>query len=156
MFQILLKQYHTELTVTVESLTNLGFGVARVPLPKNAEAEEAMQNDTSDKDWVVFIPNVIPGEEVRIRIYRNHAGYSDSDLLDIITPSPDRIDPKCSLATICGGCQYQHIKIERQRQMKTEQVQYLFERIGGLKKEEFPSVLDTIGTGEVYEYRSKM
>lgn len=109
-----------------------------------------------DKKWVVFIPNVIPGESVRIRIYRNHATYSDADLLEIVTPSPDRIQPKCSLANICGGCQYQHINIERQRKMKTEQVQDLFERIGGLKRDEFPRVLDTIGTEEVYEYRSKM
>lgn len=146
------------MTVTVESLTNLGFGIARVPLP---ETDAAKEDSTStkvdnDKKWVVFVPNVIPGESVRIRIYRNHAAYSDADLLEILTPSPDRIEPKCSLATVCGGCQYQHISIERQRSMKTEQVQDLFERIGGLKKDEFPRVLDTIDTDEVFEYRSKM
>ncbi|EED89971.1 predicted protein, partial [Thalassiosira pseudonana CCMP1335] len=106
--------------------------------------------------WVIFIPNVIPGEVCRVRIYRNHASYSDADLLEIVQPSPDRIEPLCSLANICGGCQYQHINIGRQRQMKTEQVQELFERIGGLKAEDFPTVLDTLGTEEVFGYRSKI
>jgi tRNA/tmRNA/rRNA uracil-C5-methylase (TrmA/RlmC/RlmD family) len=40
--------------------------------------------------------------------------------------------------------------------MKTEQVQELFERIGGLKAEDFPTVLDTLGTEEVFGYRSKI
>lgn len=150
-------QYHQELTVTVESLTNLGFGIARVPLPEtDVGKEDLASSEVNDKKWVIFIPNVIPDESVRIRIYRNHASYSDADLLEILTPSPDRIEPRCSLATVCGGCQYQHISIKRQRKMKTEQVQDMFERIGGLKKDEFPRVLDTIGTDEVFEYRSKM
>ena len=147
-------QYHTELTVTVESLTNLGFGIARVPLPDNPNNNDNASID--DKKWVVFVPNVIPNETVRIRIYRNHATYSDADLLEIKVPSPDRIVPKCALAEVCGGCQYQHVTIERQRRFKTEQVQDLFERVGGLKRDSFPKVMDTIGTDEVYGYRSKM
>jgi tRNA/tmRNA/rRNA uracil-C5-methylase (TrmA/RlmC/RlmD family) len=152
-------QYHTELTVTVESLTNLGFGIARVPLPENVDTIPDTNGDATtpkEKRWVIFIPNVIPGESVRIRIYRNHATYSDADLLEILTPSEDRIEPRCDLATVCGGCQYQHVTIERQRKMKTHQVQDLFERIGGLKRDEFPAVFETLGTDEVFEYRSKM
>lgn len=105
---------------------------------------------------MIMVPNVIPGELVRIRIYRNYNSYSDADLIEVIEPSPDRIDPKCLLAGICGGCQYQHITIDRQRKMKTVQVQELFEHVGGLKKENFPSVLDTLGTDEVFGYRSKI
>ena len=145
----------------IESLTNLGFGVARI------ELEETMDKDTTTsetedcvngegKKWVVFIPNVIPGEIVRVRIYRNYASYSDADLLQIIEPSPDRIEPKCSLATICGGCQYQHISIDRQRKMKTMQVQELFERLGAFETHEFPAVLDTLGTEKIFGYRSKI
>ena len=118
--------------------------------------EEVSKNNNNKPLWVIFIPNVIPNETVRIRIYRNHATYSDADLLEIVTPSPHRIEPRCDLANVCGGCQYQHVTIERQRQFKTEQVQDLFERVGGLDRESFPKVLDTIGTDEVYEYRSKM
>ncbi|KAL3774521.1 hypothetical protein HJC23_004977 [Cyclotella cryptica] len=146
-------QYHDVLTVTVESLTNLGFGIARVPIKENdntiLQPEAAATTSTTDEDsteqkkWVVFIPNVIPGETCRIRIYRNHATYSDADLIQVLTPSEDRIEPKCGLANVCGGCQYQHVKIERQRAIKTQQVQELFED-WGLKRDEFPKVLETL------------
>jgi len=161
--------YHAELTVRIESLTNLGFGIARVEVDEKIDTADngkgkASDGDTDDengspnepKKWVIFIPNVIPGELVQVRIYRNYASYSDADLLQIIEPSLDRIEPKCELATICGGCQYQHIKIDRQRQMKTIQVQELFERLGGFETRDFPAVLDTLGTDEVFEYRSKI
>ncbi|KAL7541343.1 hypothetical protein ACHAXR_010828 [Thalassiosira sp. AJA248-18] len=161
--------YHKELTVRIDSLTNLGFGIARVELDENTDTDTmasgtaGISNEDHEKEhpyeptkWVVFVPNVIPGELVQIRIYRNYASYSDADLLQIIEPSPDRIEPQCSLATICGGCQYQHIKIDRQRKMKTMQVQDLFERLGGFQTNEFPTVLDTLGTEEVFGYRSKI
>lgn len=156
--------YHQELDVKIESLTNLGFGIARVDLKGDHPDIPITEENNSDlitseedqKKWVIFVPNVIPGEQVRIRIYRNYATYSDADLIDILEASPDRIEPKCDLAKICGGCQYQHITVDRQRQMKTLQVQELFERLGGLKAEDFPPVLPTLGTDEIFGYRSKI
>jgi 23S rRNA (uracil1939-C5)-methyltransferase/tRNA (uracil-5-)-methyltransferase len=166
--------YHTELVVRIESLTNLGFGIARVELDDDDNLQRKEGNIISHKEnneghddddvaainkkkkWVIFVPNVIPDELVKVRIYRNFASYSDADLLQIIEPSLDRIDPICSLATVCGGCQYQHISISKQRQMKTLQVQELFEKLGGLSPTDFPAVLDTIGTNEIYGYRSKI
>ena len=166
--------YHTELIVRIESLTNLGFGIARVELIDDDDNEQRKEEEddsgkhenneghyevattNEEKKWVIFVPNVIPDELVKVRIYRNFASYSDADLLQIIEPSLDRIQPTCSLATVCGGCQYQHISIAKQRQMKTLQVQELFERLGGLSPKDFPTVLDTIGTDEIYGYRSKI
>ncbi|KAK1742346.1 tRNA (uracil-5-)-methyltransferase [Skeletonema marinoi] len=154
-------QYHQEFIVAIDALTNLGFGIARIDLDEPhdnpvADGDDSDEASNDPKKWVVFVPNVIPGESARIRIYRNYATYSDADLLEIIEASPDRIEPKCDLANICGGCQYQHITVDRQRQMKTIQVQELFERLGGLKADEFPSVLPTLGTDEVFGYRSKI
>lgn len=164
--------YHTELIVRIESLTNLGFGIARVELDDYDNEQRKKKEDNSGKNenneghyevatnekkkWVIFVPNVIPDELVKVRIYRNFASYSDADLLQIIEPSLDRIQPICSLATVCGGCQYQHISITKQRQMKTLQVQELFEKLGGISPKDFPTVLDTIGTDEIYGYRSKI
>ena len=82
--------YHQELTLQVESLTNLGLGVAR------------------DDGWVVLVPFALPKETVRLRIYRNHKNYSDADLVEVIEPSPERANPPCPLFGVCGGCQYQH------------------------------------------------
>lgn len=144
--------YHQELTVTIESLTNLGFGIARVDLDEDG----ALDYDENPGKWVVFVPNVIPGEIVKARIYRNYASYSDADLIEVLKPSGDRVEPKCSLSSVCGGCQYQHININRQRKMKRDQVQELFERNGELDKESFPEVLDTLGTDDIWNYRSKI
>ncbi|PLX98432.1 MAG: RNA methyltransferase [Desulfuromonas sp.] len=66
----------------------------------------------------VFVPDVIPGEKVRCRIVKDHKRYSDAELLEVLTPSPDRIDPECPVAAECGGCQWQHLPYARQLQWK--------------------------------------
>lgn len=101
------------------------------------------------KGWVIMIPNVIPGEKILAQIYRNNKRYSDAHLLEVLTPSPHRTEPKCPLSTICGGCQYQHMDVVSQRLFKTSQVQELFERIGGLHPESFPRTQDIVGTDEI-------
>jgi tRNA/tmRNA/rRNA uracil-C5-methylase (TrmA/RlmC/RlmD family) len=96
--------YHHELELRIESLTNLGQGIAR------------------DNGWVVQVPFVIPGEVVLARIYRNHKNYSEADCIDILSPSPDRVIPKCDLFGTCGGCQYQSVSYEKQLEWKNAQV----------------------------------
>jgi tRNA/tmRNA/rRNA uracil-C5-methylase (TrmA/RlmC/RlmD family) len=53
------------------------------------------------KSRVVFCPNIIPSELVRVRAYRNFASYSNADLLHVIKPSADCIKPACPPATVC-------------------------------------------------------
>lgn len=126
--------YHEELELTIESLTNLGMGVARVD------------------GWVVMIPYVIPGERVRARIFRNFQNYSDADLIEIIEASPDRVEPNCPLYQTCGGCQYQHIEYKRQLAEKTRHVEELMRKLG-----EIDHPVDMAhGSPQVYHYRSKI
>ncbi|GMH77180.1 hypothetical protein TL16_g07320, partial [Triparma laevis f. inornata] len=107
--------------------------------------------------WVVFVPSVIPGELVQLRIYRNFASYSSADLLSVLSPSPHRVSPQCSIANECGGCQYQHVDVGYQRKWKRMHVVELLERIGGIEREEGERVVkETVGTDEVYNYRSKL
>ena len=126
--------YHQEIEVTVESLTNLGMGVARVD------------------GWVVMVPFVIPGERVRVRIFRNFQNYSDADLLEVLEASPDRVEPKCPLFQTCGGCQYQHMSYPRQLQEKTQHVEELMQKLGEI---DHPVQLSH-GSPRVYNYRSKI
>ena len=126
--------YHHELELEVESLTNLGVGLAR-----------------SD-GWVIMVPFCLPGERVLARIYRNHKNYSEADLLEVLEASPERSVPECELFGTCGGCQYQHLNYESQRIWKQQQVQDLMERIGGLTIE----VMPTHGSPRQYKYRSKL
>jgi hypothetical protein len=62
---------------------------------------------------------IVPGELARVRIYRNFASYSNSDLSRIIEPSPDRIEPAFPSRRCARDVQSQHIDIVRQRAMKT-------------------------------------
>ena len=127
-------EYHEEVELVIDNLTNLGQGVGR-------------------KDgWVVMVPFALPGEKVRARVYRNHANYSDADLIDILEPSPNRVEPRCKLFGICGGCQYQNLKYNDQLAYKTRHVQELVDR--NLKGAH--TVEKAIGSPREYGYRSKL
>ncbi len=126
--------YHQEVELVVDSLTNLGAGLGRVD------------------GWVVMVPFVIPGERVKARIFRNFTNYSDADLLEVIEASPYRIEPKCSLFTTCGGCQYQHLSYDRQLLEKTAHVKELMQKLGAI---EHP-VEHAVGSPQIYNYRSKI
>jgi len=126
--------YHEEIEVTIESLTNLGSGVARVD------------------GWVVFVPFTLPGEKVRARVYRNDKNCSHSDLVEILVASPDRVEPLCPLFGTCGGCQYQHFAYELQLEWKTRQVGELLRHMAGIES----PVLPAIASPQVWNYRSKI
>ena len=152
--------YHKELTLRVDALTNLGIGICRHRLKEEEDPSvaEAPTETRGGGGWVIMVPNVIPGELIRCRVYRNHKSYSDADLMEVVEASPDRVNPACELAAVCGGCQYQHMTVARQREWKARQVDELFERVAGLEGGEIdrPDVLPTVGTDEVYNYRSKI
>lgn len=126
--------YHQELELSIESLTNLGVGIARLD------------------GWVIMVPFTLPTERVRARVFRNHKNYSETDLLEILVAAPERVEPGCRLYGICGGCQYQHVAYGTQLDWKRQQVVELMERLGGLTVE----VLPTHGSPRQYHYRSKL
>lgn len=127
-------EYHEEVEVTVESLTNLGVGIARID------------------GWVVMVPFTIPGERVRARVFRNFQTYSEADLLEVLEASPDRVEPQCKLFRTCGGCQYQHIAYERQLAEKTRQVEEVMQKLGDIDHPVQPAQ----GSPKTYHYRSKI
>jgi 23S rRNA (uracil1939-C5)-methyltransferase/tRNA (uracil-5-)-methyltransferase len=127
-------EYHQEIELTIDSLTNLGSGVARVD------------------GWVVFVPFALPGETVRARVYRNDKNCSHADLIEVLTPSPDRVEPLCPLFGECGGCQYQHLPYQKQLDWKTRQVGELMKHMAAI---EFP-VNPCLSTEQIWNYRSKI
>ena len=161
----------------------MGMGICRTPvvqlqsdasavptLPIENETETTAPATTeTTSDWVIFVPNTIPGELVTIKVYRNYKTYSDADLVQVVEPSPHRVEAVCPLAGICGGCQYQHMSVAAQREWKTRQVQDGLERIAGLITNNNRDVDDddtdqqgvvvvspTVGTEHVWHYRSKI
>ena len=97
-------------------------------------------------------PFTIPGERVRVRVFRNFPSYSEADLVEVLEPSPDRVGARCSLFQICGGCQYQHIAYKRQLSEKTRQVGELMQKLGTIDHPVEPAR----GSPKVYNYRSKL
>ena len=140
--------YHEELELEISSLSNLGAGIARVQLESGSEDTEA----DKAQGWVVFVPHTLPGEKVRARIFRNDKSHSQADLIEVINPSPDRLEPKCTLFGKCGGCQYQHLSYEKQLAWKTRQVEELLEHMAGVETEVSPA----IPSPKQWGYRSKI
>ena len=133
--------YHAELELDITTLTNLGVGLARISHPADPAAR-----------WVVMVPFSLPGERVRARVFRNQKNFSEADLIEILTPSPSRIEPVCPLFARCGGCQYQNLAYPEQLAWKRRQVEELLKYMAGV---EFP-VAPVIGSPVEYAYRSKI
>ncbi|MBN1670841.1 MAG: class I SAM-dependent RNA methyltransferase [Kiritimatiellae bacterium] len=79
---------------------------------------------------VIFVPFVIPGERVRVELTQQKPRYWHARLIEVLTPSPDRVAPRCAHFGACGGCHYQHIRYERQVPEKKKQTEELLVRIG--------------------------
>jgi tRNA/tmRNA/rRNA uracil-C5-methylase (TrmA/RlmC/RlmD family) len=145
--------YRTEIELEIATLTNLGIGLGRVPLPAAAPSTLLPSPSTQPvSGWVIMVPFTLPGEKVRVRVYRNHKNYSEADLLEVLTPSPHRIDPRCPLFGRCGGCQYQHLTYAEQLKWKRQQVQEVLKFMAGV---EF-AVNPVIGSPREFGYRSKI
>lgn len=82
---------------------------------------------------VVFVRGGIPGERVRVRLTdTSRQAWWQGVVEDVIEPSPDRVTPPCPVAGLCGGCDWQHIGLARQRELKAQIVAQQFARIAHL------------------------
>lgn len=123
------------LTLTVSDLAFGGEGVARV------------------EDFVLFVPFVIPGEEVEVEVTEVKKNFARARLLRVIQASPERVAPECRYFGQCGGCQYQHLAYAAQLRVKHKQVVDLFERVGGFRN---PPVDPVVGCPRPYGYRNRI
>lgn len=80
---------------------------------------------------VLFVPYTLAGEVVRARLRKNKKGFSEGELLEVLTSSPHRVEPPCVYFQKCGGCQYQHATYAEQLRIKEKQVGDTLKRIGG-------------------------
>jgi 23S rRNA (uracil1939-C5)-methyltransferase len=101
----------------------------------------------------VFIPFGLPGENVRVRLLQDKQSFARGELLEVLTSSPERIDPKCRHFGKCGGCHYQNLPYEKQLQAKTEILRDQLKRIG---KIENPPVKPIVASPLEWNYRNHM
>ncbi|HVU18827.1 MAG TPA: class I SAM-dependent RNA methyltransferase [Candidatus Didemnitutus sp.] len=144
--------YHAEIELEISTLTNHGVGLGRAVLSGSQLSALSSQPTQPQSGWVVMIPFTLPGERVRARVFRNHANYSEADLIAVLSPSPKRIAPTCPLFGRCGGCQYQHLDYSEQLLWKQRQVRELLQHMAGL---EFV-VSPVVPSPRTFGYRSKI
>ena len=123
-----------EIEVTIEDIGTSGEGIGRVD------------------GAVLFVRDAIPGDHILAGITKVKKTYAYARLIRIITPSPDRVNPKCAYAGPCGGCQLQALSYEKQLEFKMRKVKDVLERIGGFSQIPMEPI---IGSEEPYHYRNK-
>ncbi|MBW2167764.1 MAG: 23S rRNA (uracil(1939)-C(5))-methyltransferase RlmD [Deltaproteobacteria bacterium] len=102
---------------------------------------------------VIFVRGGIPGDTVTARVFRKRKGYAEAEIIELVDPSPDRIDAPCPYNGYCGGCQWQHVVYERQLEYKMEHIRESMARIGSLVD---VLVHDVVPSEKRFAYRNKM
>jgi len=101
----------------------------------------------------VFVPGTAPGDKVKAMITRKKKSFREAKVIELIKPSPIRVEPPCSHADTCGGCTWQHIPYANQIQFKEQHVRDHITRIAGLDES---IVQPIIGCEKSLYYRNKM
>ena len=117
----------------VTGFTSEGLGVCRV------------------EGWAVFVPNAAPDEEYDLRIV--HVGKTSAwgRIVNIITPSPARVNRECPWSRQCGGCDFWHITYEAECEIKRQRVLDALNRLGGQNLQD----LKITGAKTCLGYRNK-
>lgn len=101
----------------------------------------------------IIVSGAIPGDIVNARVKKAKSKYYEADAVEILTPSPFRVEPECKHFGVCGGCKWQNMSYEKQLEFKQDEVINNIKRIGGI--EDFESI-PILGGDEPYYYRNKM
>ncbi|MGN0658661.1 MAG: 23S rRNA (uracil(1939)-C(5))-methyltransferase RlmD, partial [Emergencia sp.] len=126
------KGQRTELII--EDMTNEGQGVGK------------------SNGMAVFVRGAVVGDRVLAELTKVKKNYAFGRLIEILEPSPDRIDPVCRYSSQCGGCPYSAMTYESQLELKEKQVRDKLQRLGGIDE---PAVRPIIGMEEPFRYRNK-
>ena len=124
----------TELfTVTIEDLTHDGRGVAR-------------------RDGkTVFVEGGLPGETVECVCTVRRSRRDEAQAINVLTPAPERVEPRCAHYALCGGCSLQHLAPEQQLARKQRWLLDSLTHIGKIQPEQ---VLEPM-TGPLWHYRRR-
>lgn len=99
---------------------------------------------------VIFVPFTAPGDTVECRITQKKKNFARAELVKVISPSGERISPRCPYFGVCGGCQLQHLDYRAQLEYKRQFVVDALERIGHL---DASGVMPTIAAEGTWAYR---
>ncbi len=100
---------------------------------------------------VVFVPGALPGETIRFVPGRKQRGRLSGRLEAVLSPSPNRVEPRCEYFGVCGGCSLQHLDIDAQRAAKEKVLLDSLQRLGRVS----PGRVLPILAGDPWHYRRK-
>ncbi|GAB4415182.1 MAG: 23S rRNA (uracil(1939)-C(5))-methyltransferase RlmD [Anaerolineales bacterium] len=124
----------TETTVKLDKFTYGGDCMGRLPDGR-----------------AVFVSFGLPGEKVHIRLVEEKKNFARAELLEVLQPSSQRIEPKCRHFSECGGCHYQHLSYEDQLMAKADILRDQLQRIGKIEK---PPVRPMVACPQPWHYRN--
>ena len=124
-----------EFTVSIEDMSEDGAGIGKLD------------------GYIWFIKDAVIGDVVRARAMKMKKNYGFARLMEILTPSEARVEPKCPVARQCG-CQLQAMSYEEQLKFKERKVKNHLLRIGKFKEDEI-HMLPIMGMKEPWRYRNK-
>ncbi len=126
---------NTEHEISIERLSFEGVGIGKI-------------------DGVtVFVQNTLPGDKAKIVITKKKKNHFEGKLLEIISPSPDRIKPRCQYFGLCGGCKYQSLDYQAQLKFKMDNIKHAFRIIKDIPETVYSQI---IPSDDIYFYRNKM
>lgn len=131
-----------------------------VPVEKNAYYDVPITGLGSSgegvgryKDFTIFVPYALPDELVKVQITLVKKNYAKAKLIEVLKPSEHRVNPKCNVFGECGGCKMQHLSYDNQKDVKTQMVRDIIDRIA---KDDSKVVKPTLGPTNPWHYRNKM
>lgn len=106
--------------------------------------------------YTLFIKDAVIGDVAEVKVMKAKKNYGYARLMQVITPSEYRVEPRCNFARKCGGCQIQEMSYEQQLAFKQKKVRDNLERIGGFSPELLDETMEPIvGMQEPFCYRNK-
>lgn len=106
--------------------------------------------------YPLFVKDTVIGDEAQVIVTKTGKSFGYGRLAELITPSPDRVTPRCPIAAPCGGCQLQALSYPAQLAFKENKVRQHLIRLGGFTETLIDACMEPIiGMENPWAYRNK-
>jgi len=104
------------------------FYIAKKKIKKTGKQQTLMIDKLDQKfqglgyidNKVVFVAGALPGEKITMQITRDQKKYATGQLIEVLEPAAQRIEPSCEHFSLCGGCQTQYVDDSYQVKLKQQ------------------------------------
>jgi 23S rRNA (uracil1939-C5)-methyltransferase len=141
------------LELTISRYASEGKGIAKINRSIIKPSQKTEGTNVEEENYVVFVNDSYPGDKVTAQLRKIKNSYAEAKAIEIISPSKDRVEPRCKFFGTCGGCKQQDLNYEIQLKYKQNLVKETFEHVGGLTDFKLEEI---IPSENVFFYRNKM